>query len=204
METSSTGYRKINATIILPSSVSGLDASGEAVYNYTGVRTSTNSSEVGFYLYANFPTTWRAYARYIDTAGNSKFLTSLTLDDGTFSNIAMGTTIDVQTFVPADNQLTFQYTFGGSTRTRTITDVRGTIANGSGQFARRVGSLLLNSADGNTTGKWRNLTFSTPTTTALATTTNATATKTAGAGTNNSTWTNNHLYYDEDLNLITP
>lgn len=203
---SGSGYRKTQATLILPTSqVTGLDAAGEAVYNYVGLRNPAlppSNVETGFYVYANNPSTWRAYIRYKNADNTEGFAGEfIPAGETTASAIAFGTTISVLMYASADGQVTFQYSYGGATHTKVFSNIYGVVQNGASQYARYVSSLLLDSAGSVSLEKWRSGTFSTTTTSAAATTSNSTLVK-GGYGTNTSTPINPN--YDIDVTLKTP
>lgn len=194
------GYRKISGDLYLPYSVSGLSGGG-ATYNYYGMRTATQNVELGFYADYQAPSTFYVYIRYKNSAGQDTFAGQQVPSGATGpSAIALGTTVNATMLAPADQQVTLQYTYNGSTKTKSYVGVNGIVQNGAGQYVRRVSSLLLNGS-GSMQDKWRNLNLYTSTAGALATSANSTRSL-GGNGTNTSSVVN--MYYDEDVKLATP
>lgn len=210
---SSSGYRKINAQITLPASVSGLsDSTGEAAYNYLGFSNSSNldsgpSLNAEFGLYTDCTTAqncgkWLIYRRFGGAQiGQQPSGTPAIFNPSTQLTIRLFVSSEVNPQTGAtEPSAVFQYNVtGGAVQTIKYFNVPNLTTNASNLYLRRVSSLLLNKV-GSTKAFWRTVSISTATTTSPFTASLAAGVTT----TSNVTVTNSAPYTDEDLLLKNP
>jgi hypothetical protein len=153
---SNPGYRKVECNLMVPA-VTGADMSGEAAYNYFGLKTSAQDFEAG--LYTNtVASTWKVYHSLNGAWAG---------DNWPASGIPPYSATKLRFSVPQDNQVSFyvwyQHYFDTPGEQTFVYSVPGARADGAGQQLRRNTSLLLNSAGTLGTDAWSSIQIGTPT-----------------------------------------
>ncbi|ADL08941.1 hypothetical protein [Thermosediminibacter oceani] len=198
IKTSSTGYRKIEATITLPSLNDINIESGAALYEYLGCDGSTFDFEFGFGLAPSdgYSTKYGIY-RSINVGGSDwQWIPGYTFDPGSTYRL----------LIAAENGYIKCYVYNASgtllySNNFTVSGIR---FDGSGQRVRRVSTLLVpsgGSANVNN-NRWITTLVGTPTTFVNATSSNCTATnETNPSGQPWISVTTFNTYYNENINL---
>ncbi len=154
---SNNGYRKVEGTIVIPSTsdLNGVDANGEAAYNYLGLENTSSgrNAECGIYTGPQMNKGWRVF---------HNFNGSWVADNWPSSPIPAGNSVFMRMYVPQDNQLAFYISYSGGSNTF-VYSCTGTKYDGSNQKLRRVTSLLVNNTGSYSKNNiWKSVSIATP------------------------------------------
>jgi len=197
--TSANGYRKIEATIQLPSLANVSLGSDGSLYNYLGCAGSSFDFEFGFGLSPSggYSNEYGIY-RSIIISGNQDwtFIPNYTFSPGSTYRLLIAA---------EDGYIKcYVYNSGGTELYNNNFNVTGVRYDGSGQKVRRVSSLLVpaGGAVHANSNKWTTTLVGTPTTFVNATSSNCTATNaTNPSGQPWVTVSTVNPYYNETVNL---
>lgn len=154
---SNNSYRKSEGTIVVPSTsdLKGVDASGEAAYNYFGLENSSSgrNAECGIYTAPGMGEGWKVF---------HNFNGSWVGDNWPSDPIPAGSSVFMRMYVPKDGELAFYISYSGGNKTF-VYSCSGTRYDGSNQKLRRVTSLLVNNTGSySKNNKWQNVYIATP------------------------------------------
>jgi hypothetical protein len=189
------GYRKTEGYITLPSSsdISGVDASGEAAYNYMGIGGTINA-EQGLVMGGLYGGVWRVYHNISGNWVDDKWPTN---------GIPAGTKVFLREYVPQDNEIALYISYSGGSKTFIYT-AQGAKYDGTNQDMRRVTSLLLNGNGYSKKNIWSNVYIANKSEMHLWGTADTKVGKDYTEKTTYVTTTNVDPYYNETINIDCP